>query len=524
MRVVSSEQMRELDRRTIEEYGTPGVVLMDRAGLRIAEEIITLIEVSGLGHPVIQLIAGRGNNGGDAFVAARHLIDLDQCVEVLLAGAAADLQGDALTHFQQMNEAGVPLIELTTREEWEEARDTLPPGDLLVDGLLGTGTQGPVRGPIAGAIEYILAAAPQALVVSIDVPSGLDPDTGDVAGPAVQADVTLTLGLVKKGLLAAAAQDAVGQISVLDIGFPQAYIDQIPVQPHEPEIIDRRDLLPFFRRRSRGAHKGDFGKILLIGGSCDYSGAIILAAQAALRSGAGLVTVLVPLSIAPIVAVAAPEIMVRAAPETDEGTLASALWDDWRKGHSMYDAILVGPGMTRHAETRWLLENLLRQSVVPLVLDADAISVFAGEAQWMERANVPLVLTPHPGEFSSLFGQRVEAVQSDRPNAALRAAQTSGATIILKGAHTLVAHSDHPPQINLTGNPGMATGGSGDVLAGMVTAFVGQGFSPYDAARAAVYLHGKAGDMAAWQKSEHGLIPTDLIEELPYAFKALTVK
>ncbi len=523
MKLVTGDQMRELDRRTIEEFGTPGAMLMDRAGSCVADRVQRIVLSSGLADPLVQLIAGRGNNGGDVFAAAHHLKDLGLAPEVILAGSADQVRGDARTHLARMQSAGIDLQELATLDHWKEAKERMSPGDVIVDGLLGIGAKGRARGPVAGAIAYIRHHAASALVVAVDIPSGLDADTGRVEGEAVQADVTVTMGLPKCGLVESVADDYVGDIEVADIGFPDEYVEQMSADP-DREVIHETDLFPLFVRRNRGGHKGDYGHVLILGGSRRYAGAVVLAARAAMRSGAGLVTLLVPESIVPIVSVGSPEIIVRGAPETGEGSLSSELWSEWKDALNGYSAVLIGPGMTRHAETRMLADRLLAESRIPVVMDADALSVFAGEASAMTAASCPLVVTPHPGEFSALLGQTVAEVQADRPRAALRAAQTLGAIVVLKGSRTVVARPEAPVHINLSGNPGMATAGTGDVLAGMLVSLLGQGFAPFDAARAAVALHGRAGDHVAWRQTQAGVIASDLIEELPYAFRSVCMR
>lgn len=523
MKVVSSDEMRALDRRTIEEYGTSGLELMERAGQGLAETVQRLADWGGLQEPLVQLIAGRGNNGGDAFVTARLLKEAGFRVSVLLAGSSGQLSGDALRNYTRLREVDVEVMEISTQEDWKLAQDEFFPGELMVDGVLGIGTQGPARGPAAGAIEYINRHRERSLVLAIDVPSGLSADTGVAEGDAVYADVTVTMGLPKIGLLSSTALEYVGDLEVLDIGFPPELVDQLSVSP-DVEFIHADDLRPLFPRRKRVSHKGTYGHVLLIGGARGYSGAIVLAAQAAVRAGAGLVSVWTPHSIAQVVAVGVPEAMVHGVDETEIGSIASSMWAERRGAMRPFDAVLVGPGMTRHKETLLLLRQLIRDVQVPLVLDADAISVFEGQPHWMGKASCPLVLTPHPGELSTLFGQSIQEIEADRVGVALAAARFTDATVILKGAGTVVARPEPPVHINMTGNPGMATGGAGDVLSGMIVALLGQGMTPFDAVRSAVYLHGKAGDLAGWRASQAGLSALDLVREIPLAFRFVSLR
>lgn len=523
MKLVTVAQMRELDRRTIEESSIPGEDLMDRAGWGVADHVRRMAEVAGFHVPSVLVIAGRGNNGGDGFACARYLKEMGTSVEVWLAGAAGGIRGDALKHLSLMKAAGIKLREIKTMEEWGEERDYGHAANIVVDAVLGVGGSGPARGPAAGAIQFINARLQEALVISVDVPSGLDADTGLPEGDVVCADVTVTMGLPKRGLVNPAALDFVGAIEVVDIGLPADYVADLELEDKR-ELIYLTDLKPLFPRRRRASHKGNYGHVLLIGGARGYSGAIAMAAKAALRSGAGLVTVVVPESIAGIVAGASLESMVVGARETSAGSLAKEIWADWKTRIADYDAVLVGPGMTRSDDSRELVQHLVAECRVPLVLDADAISVLAGQSGLIKQAGCPVVITPHPGELAALLSNTVAGIQADRCVAATAATEATGATVVLKGAGTIVARKGGAPHINLTGNPGMATGGSGDVLGGLLVGFLGQKLDPFDAARAAVYLHGRAGDMVAWRKSQAGLVAGDLIEELPYVFRDVALR
>lgn len=523
MRTVTSEQMRELDRRTIEEFGTSGEILMERAGVGVADHIERLIRCRGLVRPRVRCVAGRGNNGGDASVVAIQLHRRGIDVDLLLAGSAADVKGDARTYLDRARADGIVLRELPDEADWARV-SPFPHPDIVVDGVLGTGTSGPPRGTIRQAIAYINAQADRAVVVAIDIPSGLNADTGRPEDPTVRADLTVTMGLPKRGFTAPQALESIGAVDVVDIGIPTAYIETLPADHTDPRLIDRTDAAAWLPRRNRDSHKGRFGHVLLIGGARGYSGAIILAVRAALRSGAGLVSALVPDEIAPLVAASAPEAMVHQAAATEDGSLSAHLWGDWRARLKQFDAILAGPGMTRHADTLLLVRQLIRDCPVPLILDADAISVFANQAHWMEKADCPLILTPHPGELGLLLGTSVSEIQNDRAGVALAAAEQTKSVMVLKGAGTVIAKAGQPVYINLTGNPGMATGGSGDALAGLSTGLAGQKLDSFDAARLAVYLHGKAGDMAAWKSSQASLNAGDIIDSIADAFRAISAR
>ncbi len=488
--------MRELDRRTIED-GTPGEELMRRAGQGVAN-IASDILATRNGHSVL-LIAGTGNNGGDVFAAATELSQTDIDLEVWICGSQSQIKGDAQLHLKKMIRSGI--IPKEVRSENDLIPKTDP--DLIIDGLLGTGSKGAPRGFMATLVEWINLEAQYSFVLSIDIPSGTDADSGIAEGAAVKADITATIGLPKTGLIRPEALPMVGSVEVIDIGIPFEFMEDTD-GCLDAALIDRSDM--FIPRRERAGHKGDYGHVLLIGGSKGYTGAIAMAARAALRSGAGLVSVLTPEEVYPIVAQACgPEVMVHSFPMLGKLTV------DFSKHWKKVTAVLAGPGLGQAPE---FVEQLLNTCPVPLVLDADALCVAPKK---IAGAKCPVVLTPHPGEFERLFGAPV----TDRWAQARTAAKTTGKTIVLKGAGTVVAEHGQKLAINLTGNPGMATGGSGDVLAGLLTGLLGQSMETFEAATTAVYLHGLAGDIAAELMTQESLIATDIIEALPDAFRFL---
>ena len=487
--------MRELDRRTIES-GIPGEELMLAAGEGLANAIRRLADQHSLIDSPILFVAGAGNNGGDAFVAARILYEEELPVECWLACSESRLKGDALTCFKKMKKVGVPLQVMELSEDWAYATACGTDAEIVVDGVLGTGVSGAPRGVIADAVRFVDQQADRALVVAIDVPSAM----------SVRADVTVTMGLPKVDCMESENLDVVGNLQVVDIGIPSEFVDEVKSDV-EAELIHPAELSPLFLRRARTAHKGDFGHVLCVGGSKGFSGAITLAARAALRSGAGLVSAFVPESIHALVAPVVPEVMIHS-------TLPEGKWG----------AILAGPGMGRTATTREQVLHLLETSTVPLVLDADAITILADQFDVLSDAGCPVILTPHPGEFAALFGLKVEEVQDDRVNLAKMAATRLNAVVVLKGAGTIVAAPDRRLAINLSGNPGMASGGSGDVLAGLISSLAGQGIAPFEAACAAVWLHGHAGDLAAAEKSQASVVAGDLIEKLPEAIRCVSCR
>ncbi len=468
MKTVSAAEMRELDRRTIEEFGTLGEVLMERAARGLLESILALIHAHQIERPSILLIAGKGNNGGDAEVAHRML-----------------LEKNISSNLWKIEET-----------DWVTA--SADGFNIIVDGLLGTGTSGAPRGKFAEAISFINRA--KGLKVAIDIPSGLNADSGESQGETVIADLTVTMGLPKTGLIRSESIEHTGPIETIDIGIPAEYIDATKGCT-EAELITKSDVQ--LSPRKRDSHKGTYGHVLLIGGAPGMTGAIAMAARAALRSGTGLVSVLVPEEAYEMVANSAgPEAMVKPFTKFNDIDLAS------------FDAVLIGPGLGRSDESRTIVENLIEACDVPLLLDADALSV---SPEMIATATCSVVLTPHPGEFATLFDTTAEKVQADRWATARDAAERTGNIVVLKGARTIVAAPSEKLAINSTGNPGMAKGGSGDVLAGLLAGLLAQGIDPLQATKTAVWLHGKAGDLAAAEKTESAMTATDLID----AFRAL---
>ena len=515
MKLVTSSQMRALDERAIRECGIPGRVLMDRAGREVARCVRDLIDWRKDRHARVLLAAGKGNNGGDAFAAARYLTEWGIPCAVWLAGARSAAEADAAWHLERMDAARAPLLEKPAESDWDRADAT--GWTVAVDGLLGTGIKGDARGVAAAGIRCLNRLASTAVIVAVDVPSGLDADGGSGEGPAVEADVTVTMGLPKRGFVLGRGPACVGSVLVADIGIPDGLTETVDAAW---ELVTERDVRAWLPRRPRDSNKGTFGHALLVSGSSEYPGAAALAGSAAARSGAGLVTAWVPRSIAHTVAVGVPEIITQGVGKGGQGGVSGAP-DGGVRGRPLdpFSAILAGPGLGASPYTRAVVEDLLDRCNVPLVLDADALNVQRLKEGLLTRARAPLILTPHPGEMARFLGLTVREVQADRIGLAERVANTTGATVVLKGSGTVVASPGHRPAINLTGNPGMAKGGCGDALAGLLAGLLAQGIAPFEAACASVYLHGRAGDRAAWRLSQTGMKTGDLIEQLPQVFR-----
>jgi NAD(P)H-hydrate epimerase len=520
MKAIRAAEMRALDARAMHEAKIPGTHLMELAGRAVALAATRMAKDAGLAAPSIQVFAGKGNNGGDAFVAARYLRQLGYYVDVWLAASSMDVCGDAAHHLEAMRRAEVPLHEMPSVADWHRVHESFTSGaDLVIDGLLGTGLHGAASGVSELAITYIQRCSAQSMVIAIDVPSGLDADHGVADGVVVPADLTVTMGLPKIGMLTQAARNYVGNVEVAEIGIPKAYLDAVAVS--DLELIVAQDLMPLLPIRDRDAHKGTFGHLLIIAGADGYSGAAIMAAKAALRSGVGLVSVLTPRRVSAIVAGAVPEAMVHGAGEYSDQVLGPDALDELDHELGAFDAVLMGPGLTTAEEAQSLTDRVLGHCSCPLIMDADSLNHFERRAMHIRRTTCPVLLTPHPGEMARLLDWRVERVQGNREEALQQCMLSTEASVVLKGAGTLIGERELPLQINLTGNPGMACGGTGDVLAGFLSGFVAQGLSFYDASRLAVYLHGAAGDRAGRRLSQAGMTACDIIDDLPIVLRSI---
>ena len=526
MKVPSAEQMRAIDRRASEDFGIPSLALMQAAGEAFARGCVE--ELGGdAARKRIAMVCGRGNNGGDGFVAARHLANAGARVTVFLAGRAEELKGDAAIFFRPIARLGIPVRELTGTDQ-SYMPDEIHPAeyDLIGDALLGTGFRGEVEGDVANVIGRInLAWESEVPVVSADVPSGVNADTGAVNGPAVRATRTVTFAAPKMGLLLYPGAALAGRVTVADIGLPRALLENLAASAEMTTQEWMRGVLPP-REQTRDANKGTFGTVLVIAGAAGMVGAAALSAVSALRAGAGLVQLAVPESAQDLAASLAPEVITKGLPETDErthggpGALEAALELAERA-----DAVALGPGMGRNPDTALFVKELARQLSRPLVVDADGLNALSDAPDALRERAEPAVLTPHPGEMGRLLGKNTEAVQADRAGAARECAARFGAVALLKGARTLIAGPAAPGAgrlgVNRPGSAALATAGSGDVLTGVIAALLGQGLDAYDAARAGAYLHALAGELAAREMGTAGVIAGDVRDRLPRARRTL---
>jgi len=513
MKIVTGKEMQALDKKTSEEYGVPSLRLMENAGLRVFEEIKRFYD--GIKGKAVTIVAGKGNNGGDGLVVARRLKKAGAAVTVYLLAEDGEISPDAkasLSAYQKIRGKFYPKSSYDLKELQARLAET----DLVVDALFGTGLNSIVKGLAKEAISAINASGKR--VVSIDIPSGVNADTGEVMGTAVKAELTVTLGLPKLGLFLYPGTDYIGLLRIVNIGIPQVLVDQLQVRI---ELLTEDQMAELLPRRPSNAHKGSFGHTAVIAGSVGKTGAAVMASLSALRVGAGMVTLALPESLEATLPRRPWEIMTLPLPETVDHTIglsAEKAITQFLEGKA---AVAIGPGLSTQTETQELVRNLIKQNEIPTVLDADGLNAFAGKAALLSHARAPLILTPHPGEMSRLSGLSTEKIQKDRLGAARLFSQEHRIFLVLKGAKTIIAEPSGFLFINPTGNPGMATAGTGDVLTGMITGLLAQRLDAATAAKLGVYLHGLAGDIAAARRGSVGLIAGDLIEQIPTAIRTL---
>jgi hydroxyethylthiazole kinase-like uncharacterized protein yjeF len=520
MKILTAAQMQRIDRLTTERYGVPSLTLMENAGRGFVEFLKE--RFSPLGDHRIVILCGRGNNGGDGMVVARLLREEGLKPRVLLLADPDGLKGDAAVNWGRLETSGAPEV-IEDSAAWQRLKPGFQDATLVVDALFGTGLSKPVEGFLAEVILDINRAFPQARVVAVDLPSGISADTGELIGECVRADASVTFTAPKVAHVLPPACERVGEWVVKAIGTPAEALANDPEL--QLNLTCREDLAWLTHPRQADAHKGNFGHVLILAGSIGKTGAAAMAARAALRAGAGLVTVATAKSALPIIASLGMEFMTEPLPETAAGTISLRALDHGRldqlvEGKSV---LAVGPGIGTVSETAELVRTVVNQYDTPLVLDADGLTAFAGCMGSLRAASRVRVLTPHPGEMARLTGQKTAQVLARRVEVAREFAGRHQVTLVLKGFRSLTAAPDGQVWVNPTGNPGMATGGTGDVLTGLIAGLLAQypARPVADVVAAAVYLHGLAGDLAASDLGQVSLIAGDLLDALPRAFRAL---
>jgi NAD(P)H-hydrate epimerase len=508
MKVVQAGEMRAIDRKAIEEYGIPGLVLMENAGIRTVEIIEDIL--TGLGGKQVLILAGKGNNGGDGLVIARHLINAGIPASVFLLGKPEQLTPDARVNYQILERMKAPLYALQTEEDLNRLTLALLKANLLVDAIYGIGFKGNLNDFETQVVQLINWS--RLSVVAVDIASGVEADSGRVHGIAIQAAHTVTFGLPKLGQLLEPGRSHTGALTVADISLPH---DLFTDPELKINLITDEMIQPFLYPRAAQSHKGTYGHALIIGGSIGMTGAVSMSACAALRVGAGLVTAALPESLQAGVEHEIVEVMTVPLAETAQGTIAREALPAIKNLLGTTSACAIGPGMSRYGEAAAVLHQMLECSGIPVVIDADGLNALSQDINVLKDRQIPIVLTPHPGEMARLTGLTIEEIQTDRLAIARSFAQQWGVTVVLKGSGTVVAYPNGEIFLNLSGNPGMATAGSGDVLCGMITGLIAQGLRPQDAAMVAVHLHGLTGDHVEKTKGQRGMLAGDIIQALP---------
>ena len=510
--VFTAEEMRRLDRRAIEELGIPGATLMENAGRGAADAIVKAFPGLSRSRRPVTIVCGKGGNGGDGFVVARHLARRRIRVVVLLTTPPHDIVGDAATKLQRLRRSRLqPMLV----EDPAKIAGALANSAVIVDALLGTGFHGAAEGLVAEMIQAINASGRP--VVALDIPSGLPADGDAPTGPVIRAALTVTFAGLKRALVMGPAADLAGTVVTAPIGVPA---DELR-RGVTTFVLEREDVARHFLPRPRDAHKGTYGRLLIVAGSVGKTGAAALAARAAMRSGAGLVTVATPESQQPIVAGLVLEPMTEPLPETARRTIARAALEPIMNLARERDALALGPGLGLEPETVEVARTLVRDVPRPMAIDADALTALAGHVEILRAAAAARCLTPHPGEMARLVGATTKDVQDDRIAVTRDLAMRAQVHVVLKGATSVIAAPDGLVMLNPTGNPGMASGGTGDVLTGILGAFLARGLPPDVALPCAVYLHGAAGDAAAARLGQEALVAGDVIDALPEAFASL---
>jgi len=505
--LVTAEEMREMDRQTIEHAAIPGLLLMEHAGMAVADRAVEMLEACG--GEQVSVFCGKGNNGGDGFVAARILLQQGWHVHLYLTGNPENLRGDARVNYKAVLGLDADVVVVQSRDDLPAVMDS----DLIIDALLGTGIQGEVTGLMADVIEQINQSGIP--VLAADIPSGLQSDTGRYAGACIEADATVTFGALKRGLVIPPGRELAGIVDVAEIGIPDKIAGAAHVRTWLVETDDCKWLLP---ARPVSAHKGDFGKLLILAGSRGLTGAATLTSLASLKAGSGLVIVGCPSGLNSILESKLTEVMTRPLAETKQGSLSLSAEVEIQHLLEWADVLAIGPGLSQVSETQALIRKTVLESKLPCVVDADGLNAFAGHMETFRERPGDSVLTPHPGEMARLTHLEIEDIEQDPIECARKWADEWQCVLVLKGAPTVIGYPDGRVIVNNTGNSGMATAGSGDVLTGLIAGLLVQGSSVADASLCGVTIHGLAGDLAAQDISGRAMIAGDIIDYIGQAF------
>lgn len=511
MYLVTAGEMQEMDRMTIESFGIPGRVLMENAGRGATQMLLDLFP--DIRKKKVGVMAGRGNNGGDGFVIARYLFGCGVDVTVYLLARKNQIKGDAEANLSLISRLGVRVEEIPSQSDFDNHRADIVHREIWIDAILGTGLKSDVKGYFKDVIRFINEL--NRAVFSVDIPSGLDSDTGHPHGVCINATATSTFAFAKSGHILHPGSHYTGRLGIVDIGIPQYIVEKkAPFQ----NLITPETLYSGFRPRQPDAHKGTAGHLLVIAGSPGKTGAAAMAAASAMKTGAGLVTLGVPASLNPVLEAQLLEVMTEPLAETKDNTIAKASFESIRRLLQAKACLVVGPGLGLSDETGDLIRQVMSYAGIPVVVDADGINHLVGKTELLKTIQAPVILTPHPGEMARLTGHATRDIQKDRSGIARTFAITFGVHLVLKGAKTVIAHPDGSVFINPTGNPAMASGGMGDVLTGIIGGLVTQGYSPEYASRAGVFMHGAAADSLIRNTGPVGILASDVMNAIPDQF------
>lgn len=516
-KVITGQVMAAVDQTAIEARGVSGLYLMERAGGAVADGLLETFPAELLQTTTI--LCGKGNNGGDGFVVARRLLQAGVFARVALLGTVEELKGDAKVACERAIDEGIEVTECLDEDVLAGFCDMIPAPGVWVDALLGTGAKGAPRGLYKVAIEILNTRSAFDWIVAVDIPSGVEADTGKVAGMAVPADMVYTMGLPKVGQVLPPGLSYCKQVEVVDIGFPR---DLLLEAESEALLLTDDYIDAWVPRRDANTHKGSEGHVLVIAGSRGMTGAALMCAQSAITMGAGLLTAACPASLLPIYAGGVWEMLTLPVDETLAGGFDESAFDALFENKAKYSAVIIGPGVGQNESTRKLIRRIVKEIELPLLIDGDGLTALTADE--LNQRPFPWVATPHPGEMARFFDVSPAEVQADRFGYVKRLAQSSHGAVVLKGACSLIATANSSILVNPTGNPGMATGGMGDVLAGMIGALLGKGLTPLKSAAAGVYLHGRAGDMVIEEQGGEGMRATDVIETIQPALSSVRYK
>ena len=516
MRLVKAAEMQQLDKLAIQELGIPGVVLMENAARGAARIFLEHFQCRKKAH--VAVLCGPGNNGGDGYVMARYLDKKGLKVTVIVLSPFNKISGDAGTNLEILKRMGLNILEVPGTDEWQGGHEVIDDADFIIDGILGTGLNSPVLGFYGQVIEEVNKA--ESPVMAIDIPSGLNADTGQVMGTSVEADLTVTFGHPKVGQLLYPGASLVGRLAAIDIGIPEAVEKRVPEKYH---MTEPPDFIDFHKAEKEDIHKGSRGHLLILAGSTGKTGAATLTSLGALRAGAGLVTLGIPEGLNSILEGQLTEAMTCPLPETKEGSLSLEAEVEIKRLMKGKTAVALGPGLSTHEETAALVRHIVKGCSLPMVIDADGLNALSSDMSVLNFCKGKAILTPHPGEMGRLLHLKSTDVQDDRIGIVINFVRQYSCFLVLKGARTLVAGPEGDLYVNPTGNRGLSSGGTGDVLTGLIGGFLTRGWPMITAAVGGVYMHGLAADFLSETMGDAGILASELLTVMPALMGSLAL-